>query len=419
MHKFTKHFMLLESEKNNIIGNKYQGTFVKISKECYQILKELLKNECSEEEFVDIFESEEDKVYFLKLYEILQAKKILVDIEDKEYIKDVDIQWELTNECNLSCIHCIASAEKPKAKAYDYDYMLKVADQIIELSPNSLTISGGEPMILPFFFDLSEYIKERYNGLLVLMTNGTFITEKNVDRIAQIYGNVSISVDGVDEETCSMIRGEGVFNKVIKSVHLLKNAGVDKISLSMVLTNENKKYEQEFYDLCDELKVKACVRVFAPVGRGKKHKELFVSSKPEVTQDNYIPEDVLLKKKNNQPIEEFGVCGAEFGSFTIGFEGDIFLCAPFEYEGKSLGKIDDIGNLNQFIKLEKFKETQAYKDFEKTLPANKEKCRECDVRYFCWHCPFMNEQALMNDKGYWIDCEKKKRDLKFSLWGEQ
>jgi radical SAM protein with 4Fe4S-binding SPASM domain len=297
--------------------------------------------------------------------------------------------------------------------------MLRIADQIIELSPQSLTISGGEPMILPHFFELSEYIKKRCEGLLYLITNGTLITEQNAENIAKLFDNVSISIDGVDEETCSKIRGKGVFSKVISGIKYLKNAGLDKISLSMVLTNDNKKYEQKFYDMCDELKVQAYVRVFAPIGRGKEHADLYISSDKEIVKDKVLPNVVLEKKKNNQPKNEIGVCSAEYGSITISAEGNMFLCAPFQFMGQSLGKVADVENLKEYIKLEKYKNTVAYKEFEKLLPENKENCKECNVRYFCWHCSFINEQALKNDEYYLSDCKGKKRDLKFSVWGEQ
>jgi hypothetical protein len=102
MYKFTRHFFSLKNGEYVIIGNKYRGTYLKLSAECYQILTKLMCHQGNMEEFNDIFERQEDKEYFSTLKEILLKKEILVDFEEKEYIENIDIQWEITQKCNLS-----------------------------------------------------------------------------------------------------------------------------------------------------------------------------------------------------------------------------------------------------------------------------------------------------------------------------
>lgn len=192
MYKLTRHLFILDNDMTKVMGNRYFGSFIKISDECYQILKELLKNNSLEKDFEKIFEDKKDQKYFLNLYKVLLEKRILVDFEDKEYIHNVDLQWELTNHCNLKCNHCISDAVGVQSHQTDYDKIMTIAKKVIDLEPQSLTLTGGEPMILPFFFELSQYIKDSYDGDMTLMTNGTLITEKNAKLIAQFYENVSI-----------------------------------------------------------------------------------------------------------------------------------------------------------------------------------------------------------------------------------
>ena len=47
------------------------------------------------------------------------------------------------------------------------------------------------------------------------MTNGTLITPKNVKEIVSQIDSIDISLDGADEESCAVIRGKGVFEKVV------------------------------------------------------------------------------------------------------------------------------------------------------------------------------------------------------------
>lgn len=416
MYKFTRHFFSLKNGEYVIIGNKYRGTYLKLSAECYQILTKLMCHQGNMEEFNDIFERQEDKEYFSTLKEILLKKEILVDFEEKEYIENIDIQWEITQKCNLSCAHCIANAMITKTEE-SYDDIKKIADKILMLNPTSLTITGGEPMILKCFWKISEYIRKKYSGELILMTNGTMINSENVSTIANVYDEVEVSIDGVDENSCSVIRGKGVFHKVIESIELLKQLGVKKVSLSMVLTNENQKFKEKFYSLCNELEVRPQVRAFAPIGRGAGHTEWYISSSEDISEE-LISEECKKSFRENQPKEQMGACEAEYGSFTIDEKGNIGLCAPFQELIPSVGNIKNIEDICNYIRSEKYKETKAYKIFKHFLPENKEECKNCNVRYFCWSCPFINEQALKNDKYYKNYCRNRKKDLSLALWGE-
>jgi len=58
------------------------------------------------------------------------------------------------------------------------------------------------------------------------MTNATLINADNVRIIVNSVDSIDISLDGVDERTASIVRGEGVFGKVISSIKLLKRMGL-------------------------------------------------------------------------------------------------------------------------------------------------------------------------------------------------
>ena len=74
------------------------------------------------------------------------------------------------------------------------------------------------------------------------MSNGLLISNKNVDEIIRIFDAIDLSLDGYDEESCSKIRGKGVFTKVISVVNLLIEKGFksNNISLSMDMKNDFK-----------------------------------------------------------------------------------------------------------------------------------------------------------------------------------
>ena len=417
MRKFTKNLLFLQNGEQVIIGNKCECTFLKMSTECYDILNGFVNKGIGKHEYENIFEDKDDKEYFRELHDKLVEKKILVDENDKELLTDFDIQWEVTNRCNLHCKHCIADAVTTKTLIADKAETYAIADKILGVKPKLITVTGGEPMVLPFFFELSEYLRENTDGEMNLMTNGTYINEENAARIKELYNTVFISVDGSDEKSCSEIRGAGVFAKVINAVKFLKAAGVKNISLSFVLTAQNREHEQPFLKLCRELEVSPMVRTFSPVGRGEEHKDWYIQDESVEDNDPVDPEFVR-KTRESQPYIEFGACGGRYGSFTVNPKGNMFLCAPYECSERPIGNILDVDDVRTYFYEEEFRKTENYLNFEKKMPENFNRCSECSVKYFCWHCPFLFEQSLKNEKSFDSYCKLRKKEISFSLWGE-
>lgn len=52
--------------------------------------------------------------------------------------------------------------------------------------------------------------------------NGTLINEENVKKIINSVNQIDISIDGVDEDSCKVVRGPHVFEKIMNSIKLLK-----------------------------------------------------------------------------------------------------------------------------------------------------------------------------------------------------
>ena len=71
----------------------------------------------------------------------------MVDFEEKEYIENIDIQWEITQKCNLSCAHCIANAMITKTEE-SYDDIKKIADKILMLEDGSISAAGTHEQLL-------------------------------------------------------------------------------------------------------------------------------------------------------------------------------------------------------------------------------------------------------------------------------
>jgi sulfatase maturation enzyme AslB (radical SAM superfamily) len=90
------------------------------------------------------------------------------------------IYLTLTDSCNLKCIYCYAT-ERKKTKDTTYETWEKYVSDIIDFSNKPIFIfTGGEPLTVPYVFNLASYIRKR-DCECILLTNGTLI---NNDEIA-------------------------------------------------------------------------------------------------------------------------------------------------------------------------------------------------------------------------------------------
>ena len=90
------------------------------------------------------------------------------------------VAWQVTNECNLACLHCIEESGPGKAFHDELtdDQVFDVLRQIMDDEVPYLSFSGGEPMMHPHFFDMVEYVCAR-GVQLKIETNGHYLTPDN------------------------------------------------------------------------------------------------------------------------------------------------------------------------------------------------------------------------------------------------
>jgi MoaA/NifB/PqqE/SkfB family radical SAM enzyme len=138
------------------------------------------------------------------------------------------VAWQITNECNLACLHCIEESGPGKAfrDELDKEQVFSVLEQMMALEVPYLSFSGGEPMVHPLFFSMVEYVCAR-GGQLKIETNGHYLTAENCARLAKLgVKAVQVSLDGASRPTFNRIRVLGDFERAIDGVRNLHAADV-------------------------------------------------------------------------------------------------------------------------------------------------------------------------------------------------
>jgi len=138
------------------------------------------------------------------------------------------VAWQVTNECNLACLHCIEESGPGKAfkDELDREQVFDILGQFMDQQIPYLSFSGGEPMVHPQFFDMVEYVCSR-GAELKIETNGHFLTPQNCARLKELgVKAVQVSLDGATRSTFNRMRVRGEFNTATDGIRNLRAAGV-------------------------------------------------------------------------------------------------------------------------------------------------------------------------------------------------
>ena len=139
------------------------------------------------------------------------------------------VAWQITNECNLACLHCIEESGPGKAfkDELDRESALAVVDQLMDHEVPYLSFSGGEPMLHPNFFEMVERVTSR-GSQLKIETNGHYLTPENCTRLKELEVKaVQVSLDGATSATFGRMRVRGEFDRTIEGIRNLVAASVD------------------------------------------------------------------------------------------------------------------------------------------------------------------------------------------------
>ncbi|HTX04700.1 MAG TPA: radical SAM protein [Steroidobacteraceae bacterium] len=138
------------------------------------------------------------------------------------------IAWQVTNECDLACLHCIEESGPGKAfrdeltEAQTSAFLEQVAAEQVPY----MSFSGGEPTLHPRFFEMAGYLCERQTQLKI-ETNAHGLTAEGCERLRRLgVKAVQVSLDGATRETFNRMRVRGDFERALQGIAHLRAAGV-------------------------------------------------------------------------------------------------------------------------------------------------------------------------------------------------
>ena len=135
------------------------------------------------------------------------------------------VVWNITQRCNLKCVHCYSRSENKKySNELSTDEGIQLLDDLAGFGSPVVLFSGGEPLIRPDILKLIQHAT--VSGMrAVLSTNGTLIDEPMAAKLKDIgLSYVGISLDGLEKVHDSFRGVEGTFERVLRAINNCKAA---------------------------------------------------------------------------------------------------------------------------------------------------------------------------------------------------
>lgn len=243
--------------------------------------------------------------------------------------------WEITNQCNLSCIHCLSESGQDKKKELTFDQCLNVINQLSSDQVFQVNFGGGEPFIRKDFLSILDACHHK-DLVTCISTNGTFLDPDVLDFLRErkmVY--LQVSLDGGSSSTNDRIRGKGTFKRINSTLDRLDSRKIP-FSINTVLTKLSYPELSSLYSLAKSYGSKLRVSRFRPSGRGKRSWEYLRLGKKELKDfSQWLSEhkDVVTGDSFFSLEEEerrglgLNLCGAAKFTCCIDPEGGVYPCA--------------------------------------------------------------------------------------------
>ncbi|MBC8460000.1 MAG: putative heme d1 biosynthesis radical SAM protein NirJ2 [Deltaproteobacteria bacterium] len=218
------------------------------------------------------------------------------------------ISWNVTNECDLRCVHCYRDAGEKMKEELNTQEGKALLQQIAQAGFKIMIFSGGEPLMREDIFELVEYATQL--GLRpVFGTNGILISPEIAQRLKSSgAAAMGISLDSIHPEKHDEFRGlPGAFQKTIKGIKNCREAGL-KFQIHTTVIDWNYDEIEYITDMAIELGASAHhVFFLVPTGRAVSLTENIMKAEKYEQLLHRI-----IERQKEVPIELKPTCAPQF-----------------------------------------------------------------------------------------------------------
>lgn len=315
-------------------------------------------------------------------------KKTIVDLKGNH--RPLFAHVELTNTCNLSCLHCANDSGDAYPDELTTEEILSLIDTFHEMGITRIVFTGGEPLLHPDVYTFIKYAREQ-PMIVDIFTNSTLITEKHCKKFKELgIRKIATSIDSIYEEVHDRFRGKkGALKKSLRGINLLLENGIP-VRISISLSQLNIDHHLDIIRYFEDMGITDYQ--VAPVeysGRGDG--EIAIS--PEEYYGVLVKEYEYLKKERPEDapdMDEVNGCAVAKDSVFIKADGTILPCNGFP-------KILGVGNVKDVDLIHFWNTDETLKKLRSMNPSHDETCQKCQYLSTCVGCiaeAFIDQQTI-------------------------
>lgn len=325
---------------------------------------------------------------------VLSTKKAIRGFFGEEPVLAATIR--LTRGCNLRCPHCYVNAGLPLENELTLKEIKSIIDQLAKLKVFYVFYTGGEPFIRKDIVEILKYTNKK--GIRIsISSNGTILNKEILEKIKDIpFTLFQISLDGT-KEIHDSIRGDGVWERAIKSIKLAKSILKKNVGIGTVITKRNwnimdkiisegvKAGADTFTLLCLILTGRAddaqnpTPREFLSAIKLAFKQYFRYKSKLKIAKDTTVPPALLPKILREKEVYlTFAPCSFPY-YLGINSDGSVAPC-----DGLFNFKEMIIGNIREKSLSDIWKKSKLLKELIKIDPTDlKGVCKKCIYKDYC------------------------------------
>ena len=287
------------------------------------------------------------------------------------------IWLEITNNCNLRCLHCY---NESTLKSHNPDKMslsnwLEVIKDAYSLGCRKIQFIGGEPLVkLTLLYKLINFSSELGFEFMEIFTNGTLLDDKILSLCSRKKVDIAMSLYGPDHSTHDTITTKhGSFTKTLEALKKAQQRGIT-IRVAVVIMAQNENYSDEITSFLAEIGITNVRYDFVrPIGRGFNSSLLSQKSilKSRITEAKFIKCSLenFRRRKHGHNCFSKNMC--------VTPSGKVIPCI--------MSRKTEIGDvLTQTLQeIWYSQQAEVFKGLTKDLI---DVCKNCEYRYACFDC---------------------------------
>lgn len=320
-------------------------------------------------------------------------KHISYEIVDEKSMYPKVVTLELTDRCNIKCLHCYGDYGKVGNHDMSLDDIKKVLFQFEELGVHTIELTGGEITIHPDLKEILLYTLSLRYDQISFLSNGIALTEEIMDIIIQNKSRfvVQIDIHSLDDDYLHWFtKAPRTLDRIKRNIMKLAENNV-KMRTATVITRRNMKEIEEIADWVHSLNIEHFgISPVLSLGRAMgADNDLYLTSDDMVLLEEKL--NIINNKYSNfisiidSNRSESKNCGALTSHCVVSSRGDVKICTMdnLKYFDSSIGNVleKDIKTL--------YHENRDYILAFFNMPSpqlDSSECMSCPNIYYCSAC---------------------------------